>query len=98
VTILLLADAVHYVAMLAIAGLLIVVGVGTVKPSRIISVARTGRVPLTVMILSLVLTMVIPLQYSVLVGVVISVLLFVVDQSSRLVTSASCSTPTVGSS
>jgi SulP family sulfate permease len=86
VIILLLADAVRYVAMPAIAGLLIVVGVGTVKPSRIMSVARTGTVPLTVMILTLVLTMVIPLQYSVLVGVVISVLLFVVGQSSRLVT------------
>jgi SulP family sulfate permease len=71
--------------MPSLAGLLIVVGVGTIKPSRVMSVARTGTVPLTVMVITLVLTMVIPLQYSVLVGVGISVLMFVVGQSSRLV-------------
>ena len=86
VIILLLADIVRYVAMPALAGLLIVIGVATVKPSRITSVARTGSVPLTVMLVTLVLTMVIPLQYSVVVGVGLSLLLFVVGQSSRLVT------------
>ena len=84
--ILLLADVVGYVAMPSLAALLIVVGFGTIKPSRVMSVARTGTVPLTVMAITFVLTLVIPLQYSVLVGVGISVLLFVVGQSSRLVT------------
>ncbi len=86
VVILLFGAAVEFVAMPALAGLLIVIGVGTVKPSRVISVAKTGLVPLTVMTITLVLTMVIPLQYSVLVGVGISVILFVVQQSTRLVT------------
>jgi len=84
--ILLLADVVAFVAMPSLAALLIVVGFGTIKPSRVLSVARTGTVPLTVMSITFVLTLVIPLQYSVLVGVGISVLLFVVGQSSRLVT------------
>lgn len=84
--ILLLADVVSYVAMPSLAGLLIVIGVSTVKPARVMSVARTGTVPLTVMSITLVLTMVVPLQYSVLVGVGISVILFVAGQSSRLVT------------
>ena len=84
--ILLFADVVSYVAMPSLAGLLIVVGVGTIKPARVMSVARTGPIPLTVMCITLVLTMVVPLQYSVLVGVGISVILYVAGQSSRLTT------------
>jgi SulP family sulfate permease len=42
--------------------------------------------PLAVMGITLVLTMVIPLQYAVLVGVGISVIVFIAGQSSRLVT------------
>jgi SulP family sulfate permease len=86
IVIVLLADAVQRVAMPALAGLLIVVGVGTVKPAKLVAVGRTGPVPLTVMSITLLLTKVIPLQYAVLVGVGLSVLLFVIGQSSRLVT------------
>jgi SulP family sulfate permease len=77
---------VELIAIPAVAGLLIVVGVGTVKPAKVLTVARTGKVPLTVMSITLVLTMIIPLQFAVLVGVGLSVLLFVISQSSRLVT------------
>jgi len=86
VVILLLGGAVELIAMPALAGLLIVVGVGTVKPAQIVAVAKTGAVPLTVMSITLLLTLVIPLQYAVLVGVGLSVILFVAQQSSRLVT------------
>lgn len=79
------ADAVERVAMPALAGLLIVVGFGTIKPAKVVSVGRTGPVPLTVMAITLVLTMLVPLQYAVLVGVAISILMFVIGQSSRLV-------------
>ncbi len=85
VVILFLGPIVELVAMPALAGLLIVVGVGTVKPERVLSVGKTGTVPLTVMLTTLVLTMLIPLQFAVVVGVGISVILFVVQQSSRLV-------------
>ncbi|MDJ0359044.1 SulP family inorganic anion transporter [Rhodococcus sp. H29-C3] len=81
-----LAPVVERVAMPALAGLLIVVGVGTVRPSKLLAVARTGTVPLVVMIITFVLTIIVPLQYAVLVGVGISVILFVIMQSSRLVT------------
>jgi SulP family sulfate permease len=83
--VILLADAVGLVAMPSIAGLLIVVGVGTVKPEKAVRVARTGNVPLTVMTLTFVLTLIIPVQFAVLVGVGLSVLMFVLGQSSRLV-------------
>lgn len=77
---------VNYVAMPALAALLIVVGFGTVKPAQLMSVAKTGTVQLTVMSITLVLTMVIPLQYAVLVGVGIAIILHVVKQSMRLTT------------
>jgi SulP family sulfate permease len=86
VVILLFGGIIELVAMPSLAGLLIVVGVGTIRPTRILSVAKTGTVPLTVMTITLVLTMVIPLQFAVLVGVGISTILFVLRQSTRLVT------------
>jgi len=86
VVILLFGGIIELVAMPSLAGLLIVVGVGTIRPARIMSVAKTGPVPLTVMSITLILTMAIPLQYAVLVGVGISVILFVLRQSTRLVT------------
>jgi SulP family sulfate permease len=86
VVILLFGGVIERVAMPSLAGLLIVVGVGTIKPERIKSVAKTGPVPLTLMSITFVLTLLIPLQYAVLVGVGISVILFVIHQSTRLVT------------
>ncbi len=86
VVILLFSTVVERIAMPALAGLLIVVGVATVKPAKIMAIVRTGTVPLTVMSITLVLTMIIPLQFSVLVGVGLSVLLFVIQQAGRLVT------------
>lgn len=77
---------IELVAMPSLAALLIVVGVGTVKPEQIMSVAKTGTVPLTVMTITFGLTLVIPLQFAVLVGVGISTILFVIRQSTRLVT------------
>jgi SulP family sulfate permease len=86
VVILLFGGVIEVVAMPSLAALLIVVGVGTVKPERIMSVAKTGAVPLTVMAITFGLTLLIPLQYAVLVGVGISTILFVIQQSTRLVT------------
>lgn len=86
VVILVFGSVIELVAMPALAGLLIVVGVGTVRPERIRSVGRTGVLPLTVMLITFMLTMLIPLQYAVLVGVGISVILYVARQSTRLVT------------
>lgn len=86
VVILLFSGIIALVAMPSLAALLIVVGIGTIRPSQIMSIAKTGALPLTVMAITFGLTLVIPLQYAVLVGVGISVILFVIRQSTRLIT------------
>lgn len=86
VVIVLFGGAVQLVAMPALAGLLIVVGVETVKPADVVDVFHTGTVQATVMITTLVLTLLIPLQYAVLVGVGLSIILSVVRQSNELST------------
>ena len=82
--ILLFADLVGYIAMPALAGLLIVVGVKTFKPDDVRMVLRTGPVQATVMLTTFVLTMIIPLQYAVLIGVGLSLILYVARQSNRI--------------
>ena len=70
------------VAMPALAGLLMLIGYRTVKPADLQSVWRTGPVQKAVLAVTFALTMIIPLQYAVLVGVGLSVLLHVVRQSN----------------
>lgn len=82
----LLSPAVSLVAMPSLAALLVVVGAGTVKPRALKSVGRTGRAPRTVMIFTFLLTLTIPLQYAVLIGVGTAAVLFVIGQSQRLET------------
>ena len=84
IVILVFGGAVGYIAMPALAGLLIVVGVQTVKPHEMLSVYKTGTVQATVMIVTFALTLLIPLQFAVLVGVGISMILYVVRQSNQL--------------
>lgn len=72
------------IAMPALAALLILVGVRTFKPDQVQMVWRTGAAQATVMSTTFVLTLLIPLQYAVLAGVAISVILFVTRQSNRV--------------
>ena len=76
--------AVGYVAMPALAGLLMLIGLRTVKPADLESVWRTGTVQKVVLVVTFTLTMIIPLQYAVLVGVGVSVILYVVRQSNKI--------------
>ena len=76
--------AVGHLAMPALAGLLILIGIRTVKPDDLRSVWRTGTVQKTVLLVTFVLTMLIPLQYAVLVGVGVSVVLYVIRQSNQV--------------
>ena len=85
VIILLFGDLVGYIAMPALAGLLMLVGFRTIKPDEIIAVWKTGTLYAVVMAVTLALTIIIPLQYAVLVGVGISMILYVVRQSNDLV-------------
>lgn len=83
-TVLLLGGAVELIAMPALAALLIVVGAGTVRPGRVIAQARLGSVQLVVVTVTLVLTLLVPLQYAVLVGVGLSLILHTLRQSSQV--------------
>jgi SulP family sulfate permease len=84
IVIIVFGSAVGYIAMPALAGLLMTVGYRTVKPADIKSVWKTGLMQGTVMTVTFVLTMIIPLQNAVLVGVGISMILFVINQSNRV--------------
>ena len=84
VVILLFGTAVGYIALPAIAGLLIVVGFRTLKPDQVEMVWKTGLVQQVVMGITFIACLLIPLQYAVLVGVALSVLLFVVEQSNKI--------------
>lgn len=83
-TILFASGVVAWVAMPALGALLVVVGAGAVKPRVIESVMRTGPVQTSVMAITFALTLIIPLQFSVLVGVGLGIVLFVAKQSNRL--------------
>lgn len=85
VSVLVFSGLVGYIAMPALAGLLMLVGYRTIKPQEIKAVWRTGPTQATVMTVTFVLTMVIPLQNAVLVGVGLSVILYVIRQSNRMV-------------
>jgi SulP family sulfate permease len=68
--------------MPALAGLLILIGIRTITPADLVSVWRTGTVQKAVLVVTFALTMLIPLQCAVLVGVGLSVVLYVVQQSN----------------
>ena len=84
VVIVVFGTAVGYVAMPALAGLLMLVGYRTIKPDDLQSVWRTGMVQKAVLAVTFVLTLVVPLQYAVLLGVGLSVVLHVVRQSNQV--------------
>jgi SulP family sulfate permease len=84
VVILLFSGAVDQIAMPALAGLLMVVGFETIKPHEILSVYKTGPLPTTVMGVTFALTLIIPLQFAVLVGVGMSMITYVFRQSNQL--------------
>lgn len=84
VVVFLASDLVSYVAMPALAGLLMVIGWRAVKPSRIYSVVKTGPLPTAIMAVTFGLTLLIPLQFAVLVGVGLGVVLYVAEQSNRV--------------
>lgn len=83
VAVLLFSQAVSVVAMPAMAALLIVAGVQSIKQERIRDVWSTGWPPRIVMIVTLLLTLAIPLQRAVFFGVVLSILFHFFLTSAR---------------
>jgi SulP family sulfate permease len=84
ILILLVGGLVGGIAMPALAGLLMLIGYRTLKPENVRMVWKTGPTQATVMVTTFVLTLLIPLQYAVLVGVALSVVLFVAQQSNKI--------------
>jgi SulP family sulfate permease len=83
--VLLFSGLVGFVPMAALAALLIVAGVQGLRIQPAVTVWNTGRVPGTVMALTFVATLMVPLQYAVLLGVALSILLYVGRQSNKVV-------------
>jgi SulP family sulfate permease len=77
-------DAIGNIVMPALAALLILVGIRTIKPRDLGSVWRTGVAQRLVLVTTFALTMAIPLQYAVVAGVALSVALYVIGQSNRI--------------
>ena len=82
--ILVLGDVVGYISMPALAALLMVVGYRTVKPDDIKAALLAGKSSAVVMLVTFVLTMIIPLQNAVMVGIGISIILYVIRMSNRI--------------
>jgi SulP family sulfate permease len=82
--VLLFANLVELVAMPALAGLVIVAGIQMINVKAIQTVWQTNTISRTIMVITFGSTLVMPLQYAVLLGVAISILLFVFQQSNTL--------------
>jgi sulfate permease, SulP family len=79
-----LGDVVGRLALPTLAGLLMLVGVRSVKPADIAAVWHTGLLQKSVFVVTFALTLVMPLQYAVLVGVGLSVVLHAARQSAQV--------------
>ena len=76
VAVLAFSQAVSKVAIPAMAGLLIVAGFQSIKRERIKDVWDTGWAPRVIMVVTLALTLIIPLQWAVFAGVLLSILVY----------------------
>ncbi|GAB3443263.1 hypothetical protein GCM10027517_21520 [Phycicoccus ginsengisoli] len=85
VVILTMSGPVSAIAMPALAALLVVVGVRTLRLSDLVTVWRTGPVQAALTAVTLALTLTIPLQYAVLAGVGLAIVLHSARQANRVV-------------
>ncbi|MBK7821882.1 MAG: SulP family inorganic anion transporter [Tessaracoccus sp.] len=84
IVVLLLGPLVGHVAFAALSALLIVVGVGTIRPAQMLLAIRSGVRQRVVLLTTFVLTVLIPVQYAVIIGAVLGILLFVIHQANQL--------------
>jgi SulP family sulfate permease len=77
-------DLIGGVAMPALAGLLMLIGYRTINPENLQSVWRTGAVQKTVLVVTFSVTLIVPLQIAVLVGVALSIVLHTIRQSNKV--------------
>lgn len=88
VVVLLFAGAVGKLAMSSLAALLILIGFRTLKPANVMAQWRTGNIQRVVMVITFALVLLVPLQYAVIAGAGLSIVLYVVQQSNRVVVKA----------
>jgi SulP family sulfate permease len=84
IVVLLFANLVEMVAMPALAGLVIVAGIQMVNVNAIRTVWQTNAISRAIMLVTFGSTLIMPLQYAVFLGVAISILLFVFQQSNAI--------------
>jgi SulP family sulfate permease len=77
VVVLLFAPLVELIPLAALAGLLVTVGAGMVNLPRMRTVWNTGAAPLTIMAITFVATLFLPIQAAVALGVVLHILLYI---------------------
>jgi SulP family sulfate permease len=82
--VLVIGDLVGLIPMAALAGLLIVIGVQSLRPDSIRTVWQTGQISRVAMGLTFAATLILPLQFAVFIGVAVSVMLSVFQASSRI--------------
>lgn len=85
VVVLLAAPLVERVPMPSLAALLIIAGFQGLRVEQTVTIWNTGRIPTVVMGMTFVATLFLPLQYAVFVGVALSTVLAMIQQSSRIV-------------
>jgi SulP family sulfate permease len=85
VIVLLVAPLVERVPMPALAALLIVAGYQGLRIEQAVVAWQTGRISRVVMVVTFVATLLVPLQFAVLVGVALSILLQTIRQSNKVV-------------
>jgi sulfate permease, SulP family len=82
--VLLFSPLVEKIPMSALAGLVLLAGIQSLQIPAAQTVWQTGRVAESLMVMTFILTLIIPLQYAVLVGVAFSILLSVVSASNQV--------------
>ena len=78
------APLIEILPLTALAGMLVVVGVGMINVARIKTVWHTGPVPLTVMTITFVATLFTDIQVAVAIGVILTILLYVYQSAERV--------------
>jgi len=84
VVLLLFGNVISFLAMPSLAGLLMIVGFRIIKPDNVTLVWKIGTIQQSTMMITFVLTLLIPLQYAVMSGVALSTVLFITRQSNKI--------------
>lgn len=84
IVLLVFSDAISFLALPALAGLLIVIGFRIIKPDDVKLAWRIGPVQQAIMLITFVSTLIVPLQFAVLFGVALNILMFVIGQSNKV--------------